>query len=132
MPCLIAPKAESLEMNTTAPPPSARIGPSTAWVHAMAVNRFTSMVRCHSAVGLVGEEPGLAPAGVVDQHVDPAPDAGGLAGHGGGRVRLGQVGYGRPRVRGARPPGLGRDRLGLGTIDVGDEHPGALGGEAKG
>ena len=49
MPCRIAPKAESLEMNTTAPPPPSRIGPSTAWVQAMAVNRFTSMVRCHRA-----------------------------------------------------------------------------------
>ena len=76
VPCRIAPKAESLEMNTTAPPPASRIGPSTAWVQAIAVNRFTSMVRCqtdrsrHHGGGGVGKV--LAGA----TRVGMAPDAG--------------------------------------------------------
>ena len=81
------------------------------------------------AVGVFGDEPGDAPAGVVDQDVDAAPAIEqrgdrALPRAVGGQVTDGQLGLG-----GAAFEGFGLDLGRLVGVDVGDDQTGTLGGE---
>ncbi len=67
-----------------------------------------------------------AEAGVVEQHVDAAEAIRRLGHHGGDVLLLGDI---RPQEGGGRAQ-LGRQRVALGLIEIGDQHLGALLDEA--
>ena len=72
-------------------------------------------------VGIGGDESRNAPAGVVNQHIQPAPCHLGGADRRFGRVRLGQVGNHNIDLGGAQFFGLAADFFGLRRIDVVDQ-----------